>query len=131
MISPDDIKTIGIDFDGTIVENDFPKVGEEIADAIRTMKDLQRIGKKIILWTCRGGDYLDQAIGWLKSKEFIPDAINNDITLYSLTIPKGPKIWCDLFIDDRNFPPRKISWAEVRAFFKLDDSTSSSSSSSK
>ena len=44
---------IGIDFDGTIVEHEYPLIGNPVPGALETMKDLIASGHKIILWTMR------------------------------------------------------------------------------
>ena len=50
---------IAVDFDGTIVEHKYPKIGKEIPFAIATLKHLQQDGHKLILWTVRENDLLD------------------------------------------------------------------------
>ena len=37
-------KTIAIDFDGTIVEHDYPRIGKEMLFAFATIKELQKKG---------------------------------------------------------------------------------------
>ena len=44
---------IAIDFDGTIVEHAYPKIGKPIPFAIETLKMLQNDGHQLILWTVR------------------------------------------------------------------------------
>ena len=46
---------IAVDFDGTIVEDAFPKVGEPMIFAFDTLKRLQSEGHRLILWTYRSG----------------------------------------------------------------------------
>lgn len=45
--------TIAVDFDGTIVEHRYPKIGEEIPFATETLKILAQERHKLILWTVR------------------------------------------------------------------------------
>ena len=42
---------IAVDFDGTIVENNYPEIGEERPFAIETLKMLIRDHHRIVLWT--------------------------------------------------------------------------------
>lgn len=95
--------TIAIDFDGTIVRNRYPEIGQEIPFATDTLKMLQQDKHKLILWTVREGDLLDEAVEWCRKKGVEFYAVNKDYpeeqsnhTNYSR------KIKADLFIDDRN-----------------------------
>ena len=45
--------TIAIDFDGTIVEHRYPKIGNEIPFATDTLKMLIKDRHRLILWTVR------------------------------------------------------------------------------
>jgi len=49
---------IAVDFDGTIVEDAYPKVGKPILFAFETLKKLQEDGHRLILWTYRSGNKL-------------------------------------------------------------------------
>jgi len=109
-----DTLIFAVDFDGTIVDHEFPEIGDERPFAIDTLKALQAQGHKIVIWTCRGEPYITPLIEWLEARGFKPDAINSnviDVTGYA-----DPKIVADVYIDDRNFPPFKC-WEEVQAHF--------------
>lgn len=56
--------TIAIDFDGTIVEHKYPKIGDEIPFATDTLKMLIKDGHRLILWSVREGDLLQEAVDW-------------------------------------------------------------------
>ena len=47
------ITYIAVDFDGTIVEHEFPDIGPPVPGAIESLKRFQDAGVKIILWTTR------------------------------------------------------------------------------
>ena len=49
---------IAVDFDGTIVENKYPKIGKPKLFAFETLKKLQNEGYLLILWTYRHGQKL-------------------------------------------------------------------------
>lgn len=53
---------IGVDFDGTLCHGNWPDIGEPNIRLINKLLKLQRTGNKIILWTCRDGEPLHQAI---------------------------------------------------------------------
>ena len=42
---------LAIDFDGTLVEHAYPKIGKEIPHAFETLEALQKAGHRLILWT--------------------------------------------------------------------------------
>ena len=56
--------TIAIDFDGTIVEHAYPAIGKPIPFAIDTLLQMQKDGHRLILWTVRTGDLLQEAIDY-------------------------------------------------------------------
>lgn len=94
---------IAIDFDGTIVENRYPKIGKEIPFAIETIKLIQNeLKHRVILWTVREGHELDEAVNFCKSKGLNFYAVNKNHPEPSR--PNEPrKLMADMFIDDRNF----------------------------
>ncbi len=96
--------TIAVDFDGTIVTHKYPDIGEEIPFAIATLKMLRQDGHKIILWSVREGELLDNAVDWCKERGLEFYAINRDYP--EETWDNNPhfsrKIKVDVFIDDRN-----------------------------
>ena len=96
---------IAVDFDGTIVEDKYPKIGKLRKNAIEVFRKLQEEGHYIILWTCRDGSELEEAVLFLKENGFVPDKINDHsdrmIELYPNS--KSKKVYADIYIDDRNF----------------------------
>lgn len=53
---------IAVDFDGTIVEHKYPKIGKEIPFAVETLKRLQADHHTLILWSVREGQLLKDAV---------------------------------------------------------------------
>ena len=97
--------TIAVDFDGTIVEHRYPKIGEEIPFAIDTLKMLIKDRHKVILWTVREGKLLDEAVEWCRQRGVEFYAINRDYP--EETDKNNPHFsrklnTIDYFIDDRN-----------------------------
>jgi len=96
--------TIAVDFDGTIVENRYPEIGQEIPFAIDTLKMLISDRHRLILWTAREGKLLDEAVLWCQERGVEFYAINRDYP--EETTGNNPyfsrKLKADLFIDDRN-----------------------------
>lgn len=94
---------IAVDFDGTIVEHRYPRIGEEIPFAVETLKLLQQDKHRLILWSVREGELLDEAVEWCRARGLEFYAVNKDYPEEE----KGHngfsrKLKADMFIDDRN-----------------------------
>jgi hypothetical protein len=104
---------IAVDFDGTIVEHRYPQIGEEKLFAFETLKQLQKLGHLLILWTFRAGKELDEAVDFCHKRGIDFYAVNRSFPEEEFepeTISR--KIDADVFIDDRNvggFP----GWSEI------------------
>lgn len=92
---------IAVDFDGTIVEHAYPKVGKPIPFAFDVLRMLKEDGHQLILWTIRENELLDEAVLFCKKNGVVFDAVNENIQPIEL-YEKARKINVDLFIDDRN-----------------------------
>lgn len=97
-----------VDFDGTVVTHEFPRVGKDIG-AVPILKKLVANGHKLILFTMRSERpfmnfngsvryVLDEAVEWF---------VKNDIPLYGINTNPEQKDWTDspkafgqLMIDD-------------------------------
>jgi hypothetical protein len=95
---------IAVDFDGTIVEHRYPEIGEEKPFAVQTLRMLIAERHKIILWSVREGELLDEAVEWCRERGIEFYAINRDYPEETLTNNDhfSRKLKVDLFIDDRN-----------------------------
>lgn len=108
-----DSKIIAVDFDGTVVEHDYPKIGKTMLFAFETLKALQQKGHTLLLWTYREGKYLDEAIEFCKSNGVTFFAHNENYPGERHENPDTPrKLNADIFIDDRNVGGF-IGWSEV------------------
>ena len=95
--------TIAVDFDGTIVEHRYPKIGEEIPFATETLKVLAQERHKLILWTVREGELLEEAIEWCRQRGVFFYSVNKDYPEEEKSHNGfSRKLKADLFIDDRN-----------------------------
>ena len=70
---------IAIDFDGTLVEDRYPDIGEPILPVWKSAFHAKAHGHKLILWTSRTGDYLDNAVQFCKERGLVFDAVNDNI----------------------------------------------------
>ncbi len=106
-------KIIAVDFDGTIVEDGYPKIGKPRLFAFEILKKFQSDGYRLILWTYRSGKYLQEAVEFCREKGIEFYAVNNSFDSEEFEIQEqSRKINADYFIDDRNvggFP----GWGEV------------------
>ena len=98
----EDAKTIAVDFDGTIVEHAYPEIGNEMLFAFTTLKALKDKGHKLILWTYRDGELLDEAVEFCKQNGVEFYAVNNSFPEEKIDKNISRKINADIFIDDRN-----------------------------
>lgn len=107
---------IAVDFDGTIVENKFPEIGElKMIDDYNTtldcLKNLQSKGCEIILWTCRCGKHLEEAVKFCSDRGFEFNAVNDDLEYIKEQYKEGMdwwyknltarKVYADIYIDDK------------------------------
>lgn len=94
---------IAVDFDGTIVEHKYPEIGKELPFATDTLRRLINDRHRLILWTVRTGELLDEALDWCRERGVEFYAVNSDYPGQELD-PKNPvrKLKVDLVIDDRN-----------------------------
>ena len=99
---PNNPLIIAVDFDGTIVEDAYPKVGEPMIFAFDTLKRLQSQGHRLILWTYRSGKKLDEAVAFCKENGLEFYAVNKNFPEENYDEKYSRKIHADLFIDDRN-----------------------------
>lgn len=133
---------IVIDFDGTCVTHEFPKIGAEIgAEAV--LKDIVRNGHNLILFTMRSdiinpkgsdnelhlesGNYLTDAVNWFKQRNIPLYGIQTNPTQHTWTT--SPKAYAQLYIDDAALGcplilnPNKslrpfVDWCAVRSYLK-------------
>jgi hypothetical protein len=93
---------IAIDFDGTIVEHEYPEIGKEKLFAFQTLKELEKKGARLILWTFRAGKELDDAVEYCRKNgiEFYAGNKNYPEEIFDDTVSR--KIDADIYIDDRN-----------------------------
>jgi|SRR5690606_14971819 len=104
---------IAVDFDGTVVEDNYPKIGKPMLFAFETLKQLSMQGHRLVLWTYRSGKELEEAVEFCRENGVEFYAVNSSFEGEIFDQEKqSRKIHADLFIDDRNlggFP----GWGET------------------
>lgn len=103
---------IAVDFDGTIVEHAYPEIGKEMLFAFQTLKELNKLGANLILWTFRTGKELEQAVEFCRKNGIEFYAVNKNYPEEVFDETVSRKINADIFIDDKNaggFP----GWSDI------------------
>lgn len=104
---------IAIDFDGTCVAHEFPKIGQDIG-AAPVLRKLIESGHQLILFTMRSNkqdvktndynihgtsdNYLTQAVQWFQKNEIPLAGIN--VNPRQSTWTNSPKAYAQIYIDD-------------------------------
>lgn len=94
------VLVLGVDFDGTIVKSKYPDIGRFKFGARLMLRWLYK-RHTLVLWTCREGMYLDQAV-WACKVKGIHFHFHNQNTGERIAQYGGDcrKLSCDLLIDD-------------------------------
>lgn len=97
-------KVIAVDFDNTIAKTRYPEIVEPIPETIDFLRKAKENGAKIILWTCREGMVLEDAVQWCKMYNVPIDRVNqNEPSRSEYWGNDSRKIGADLYIDDKSF----------------------------
>lgn len=88
---------IAIDFDGTCVQHEYPKVGAENPKAVKVLTRLAK-NHDLILYTMRSRKELQDAVDWFKTHDIPLFGINKNPEQKAWTA--SPKIYANLYIDD-------------------------------
>ncbi len=98
---------IAVDFDGTLCYSNWPELGEPNRPLIEYLRAQRASGNKLILWTCRAGEALDQAVLWCHEQHLEFDAVNDNLPeVIEMYGNNSRKITCDYYIDDRALYPK-------------------------
>lgn len=102
-------KIIAVDFDGTLFTDDYPDVGEPIWGTINYCKEQKENGAILILWTCRSGQDLTEAIRLCKQVELTFDYVNENAkeSMFGF-VRDSRKIYADEYIDDKAINARDL-----------------------
>jgi hypothetical protein len=110
---------IAVDFDGTIVEHEYPEIGKEMLFAFLTLKELNKKGARLILWTFRSGKELEEAVEFCRKNGVEFYAVNKNYPEEVMNESVSRKIDADIFIDDKNlggFPGWSGVWQMLNPF---------------
>ncbi|MCR4739743.1 MAG: hypothetical protein K5886_05725 [Lachnospiraceae bacterium] len=108
-----DISIIAVDFDGTLCQDAYPGIGMPDLKLIYALKELRASGKKLILWTCRNGLRLSEAVEWCSGHGLFFDAVNENLPeILEKYGSDSRKITADIYIDDRSVFPMSLVSAD-------------------
>lgn len=94
---------IAVDFDGTLVEDKFPEIGEPIHYIWKKLREAQSKGARVILWTCRNGKNLKDAIEFCTSHGLHFDAINENLDECKILFDNDTrKVYANEYWDDKS-----------------------------
>lgn len=96
-------KIIAVDFDGTIVSNKYPEIGAPNYELINKLRYLGRYNT-LILWTCRNGKKLKEAVNFCENLGLKFNYINEN-SKEVLKLYRGVdsrKITADIYLDDKS-----------------------------
>ena len=117
---------IAIDFDGTIVEHEFPKIGPLKKNAKVVINRLFDEGHDIIIWTCRTiqdnfkGQFestLLHVMTFLDREGIKYTSINNNSP--NIDFQPWPKVYANIYIDDRQLGGIPDDWEEIYRIIKI------------
>ena len=96
-------RVIAVDFDGTLCENKYPKIGKPNTELITQLAEEKKKGTAVILFTCRDGQRLKEAVKWCSKQGLQFDRVNDNLP-ERIRAYKGNtrKISADVYVDDRN-----------------------------
>lgn len=124
-------KIVAVDFDGCLVTNNWPEIGEPIEQVIEQYRLERAAGTKFILWTCRSGKKLDDAVAWCAERDITFDAVNEPLPEVLAVFDGDPrKVFANEYWDDRAvcMPPlpldkdiRERIYREVDQEYKFED----------
>lgn len=86
-----------IDFDGTVVTHEYPNIGKDVG-AIPILKRLTNNGHRLILFTMRSDEELEDAVNWFDDNAIPLYGIQKNPTQENWT--SSPKAYGQLLIDD-------------------------------
>ena len=95
---------IAVDFDGTLCHDCYPSIGAPNLRLIYILRELKKKGTRLILWTCRCGEPLKDALRWSSYYGLDFDAVNENLPeILEKYGSDSRKIFADIYIDDRSF----------------------------
>lgn len=106
---------VAIDFDGTIVEDKFPEIGELKPGAVEAINALYKAGYTIIIWTCRTGINKARSVEFLAKQgikwHYINEGSKANVKAYGGVDTR--KVFADVYVDDKGLLRPLPPWNEI------------------
>lgn len=103
---------LAVDYDGTLFEGNFPELGNPRKEVFKKVKEFKEAGSSIILWTCREGKSLQEAVSRCAKEGLEFDAVNENCQsqdFYQEYMMKEHghqcalrKIFAHMYVDDKS-----------------------------
>lgn len=93
---------IAVDFDGTLAVTEYPKIISPITKVIKYCQFRKFMGDTLILYTCRHGKVLDEALEWCREQGLVFDYVNENVPERIKKYGDCRKIYADKYLDDHN-----------------------------
>lgn len=107
MSAPEFRRIVAVDFDGTLAVTKFPEIIKPIPRVIEYCKKLRKEDAILILWTCRKGKDLQDAVEWSKAQgvefDYINENTRENIEKYG---EDTRKIFAHEYLDDKAINPK-------------------------
>lgn len=107
MSAPEFRRIVAVDFDGTLAVTKFPEIIKPITRTIRRCKRLKEEGAILILWTCRKGKDLRDAVLWCEGMglefDYINENTKENVEKYG---EDTRKIFAHEYLDDKATNPK-------------------------
>lgn len=101
-------RIIAVDFDGTLHTGTWPEIGDVNMTVFNFCRNEQLNGARLILWTNRAGEQLEDAVAWCKERGLEFDAVNENLPeVIELYGNDCRKINADIYIDDKAVNPMR------------------------
>ena len=92
---------VAVDFDGTVVEHEFPRVGRVLTEAFHALRGLVALDVGIVLFTMRSGDFLREPVRLFAENKVPLLGLNVNPSQSSWT--SSPKAYAHVYVDDAAF----------------------------
>ena len=120
ILKPNRKLVLAIDFDGTIVTDAYPNIGQLLPNAKQCINDLyEKHNCEIVIWTCRTGVEEFNCRNFLIENNMHFTTINQNTPAVICRWNKDDsrKVYADIYIDDRSqYANKQISWLNIYNF---------------
>lgn len=98
---------VAVDFDGVLCRDAFPDIGAPNYGVVSLVREIIDAGHEVVLWTCRAGDRLVEAVRWCEDRGLRFCAVNENApsnrAKYESLYPNGTrKVYADVYMDDKD-----------------------------